>query len=193
MDTKERKVAAFTGHRKKRMLRGDADNQALAGQIREKVSDMVMYLYGQGYREFYTGMAQGFDMTAAEAVLKLREHYEDIALVAAIPFRAQAEWFDPQDQMLYRELLKKADRVVMLSEKYYRGCYLRRDTYMVSRASMVIAYWDNVCNGGTYHTVKKAVETGREVINLFTGEVITDITALQNNHEPNKPNIKWTD
>ena len=38
--------------------------------------------------------------------------------------------------------------------------------------------------------VKKAVETGREVINLFTGEVITDITALQNNYEPNKPNIK---
>ena len=64
-----------------------------------------------------------------------------MTLAAAIPFRAQAEWFDPQDQLLYRELLKKADRVVMLSEKYYRGCYLRRDTYMVSRASMVIAYW----------------------------------------------------
>lgn len=138
-------------------------------------------------------MAEGFDMIAAEAVLQLKEQYEDMTLAAAIPFRAQAEWFDPQDQLLYRELLKKADRVVMLSEKYYRGCYLRRDTYMVSRASMVIAYWDNVCNGGTYHTVKKAVETGREVINLFTGEVITDITALQNNHEPNKPNIKWTD
>ena len=43
----ERKVAAFTGHRKKRMLRGDADNRVLAGQIREGVADMVMYLYGQ--------------------------------------------------------------------------------------------------------------------------------------------------
>lgn len=178
MDTKERKVAAFTGHRKKRMLRGDADNQALAGQIREKVSDMVMYLYGQGYREFYTGMAQGFDMTAAEAVLKLREHYEDIALVAAIPFRSQPAWFDPQDQLLYRELLGQADRVVMLSENYYRGCYLRRDEYMVSRASLVIAYWDNVREGGTYYTVRKAVERGRTVINLYTGEEITKVTDL---------------
>ncbi len=193
MKQEEKKVAAFTGHRKQRLMQVNKDYRNLSGQIREKVITMIKNLYEEGFREFYSGMAEGFDMIAAEAVLQLKEQYEDMTLVTAIPFRAQAEWFDPQDQLLYRELLKKADRVVMLSEKYYRGCYLRRDTYMVSRASMVIAYWDNVCNGGTYHTVKKAVETGREVINLFTGEVITDITALQNNHEPNKPNIKWTD
>lgn len=178
MNMEERKVAAFTGHRKKRMLRGDADNRVLAGQIREGVADMVMYLYGQGFREFYSGFAEGFDMTAAEAVLKLREHYEDIVLVAAIPFRSQPAWFDPQDQLLYRELLGQADRVVMLSENYYRGCYLRQDEYMVSRASLVIAYWDNVREGGTYHTVRKAVERGRTVINLYTGEEITKVTDL---------------
>ena len=188
MKQEEKKVAAFTGHRKQRLMQVNKDYRNLSGQIREKVITMIKNLYEEGFREFYSGMAEGFDMIAAEAVLQLKEQYEDMTLAAAIPFRAQAEWFDPQDQLLYRELLKKADRVVMLSEKYYRGCYLRRDTYMVSRASLVIAYWDNVCNGGTYHTVKKAVETGREVINLFTGEVITDITALQNNHEPNKPN-----
>ena len=193
MKQEEKKVAAFTGHRKQRLMQENKDYRNLSGQIRGKVITMIKNLYEEGFREFYSGMAEWFDMIAAEAVLQLKEQYEDMTLAAAIPFRAQAEWFDPQDQLLYRELLKKADRVVMLSEKYYRGCYLRRDTYMVSRASMVIAYWDNVCNGGTYHTVKKAVETGREVINLFTGEVITDITALQNNHEPNKPNIKWTD
>ena len=181
----ERKVAAFTGHRKKRMLRGDADNRVLAGQIREGVADMVMYLYGQGFREFYSGFAEGFDMTAAEAVLKLREHYEDIVLVAAIPFRSHPAWFDPQDQLLYRELLGQADRVVMLSENYYRGCYLRRDEYMVSRASLVIAYWDNVREGGTYHTVRKAVERGRTVINLYTGEEITEVTDLKKIAIPN--------
>lgn len=188
-ETGRKKVAAFTGHRKQRLMQVNKDYQPQRTN-QGKGHNYDKNLYEEGFREFYSGMAEGFDMIAAEAVLQLKEQYEDMTLAAAIPFRAQAEWFDPQDQLLYRELLKKADRVVMLSEKYYRGCYLRRDTYMVSRASLVIAYWDNVCNGGTYHTVKKAVETGREVINLFTGEVITDITALQNNHEPNKPNIK---
>ena len=178
MDMKERKVAAFTGHRKKRLLREGTDRQVPVSRIREEVADLVMYLYGQGYREFYSGMAEGFDMIAAEAVLQLREHHKDMALVAAIPFRAQPAWFDPQDQLLYRELLGEADRVVMLSEKYYRGCYLRRDEYMVSRASIVVAYWDNVREGGTYYTVRKAVERGRRVINLYTGEEITGATDL---------------
>lgn len=174
----ERKVAAFTGHRKKRLLCEGTDTQVLTGQIREEVTEMVLYLYRQGYREFYSGFAEGFDMIAAEAVLQLREHYKDMALVAAIPFRGQPAWFDPQDQLLYRELLGQADRVVMLSEKYYKGCYLRRDEYMVSRASLVVAYWDNVREGGTYHTVRKAVERGRTVINLYTGEEITKVTDL---------------
>jgi len=178
MNTEERKVAAFTGHRKKRLLCEGTDRQVPASQIREETADMVLYLYGQGYREFYTGMAEGFDMIAAEAVLQLRKHHEDMALVAAIPFRAQPAWFDPEDQLLYRELLGQADRVVMLSEKYYRGCYLRRDEYMVSRASLVVAYWDNVREGGTYHTVRKAVERGRTVINLCTGEEITGVADL---------------
>ena len=135
MKQEEKKVAAFTGHRKQRLMQENKDYRNFSGQIRGKVITMIKNLYEEGFREFYSGMAEGFDMIAAEAVLQLKEQYEDMTLAAAIPFRAQAEWFDPQDQLLYRELLKKADRVVMLSEKYYRGCYLRRDTYMVSRAS----------------------------------------------------------
>ena len=49
---------------------------------------------------------------------------------------------------------------------------------MVSRASIVVAYWDNVREGGTYYTVRKAVERGRRVINLYTGEEITGVTDL---------------
>ena len=136
---------------------------------------MIEHLYKYGFREFYSGFAEGFDMLAAEAVLQLKEEYEDLVLAAAIPFRNQPAQFDPQDQLLYKELLEKADRVVILSEKYYKGCYLRRDEYMVSKASLVIAFWDNVCDGGTYFTVKRAVETGRKVINLCTGEIITEL------------------
>ena len=51
---------------------------------------MVTELYGQGYKEYYTGMASGFDMTAAEAVLQVRERYEGIKLIAAVPFSETA-------------------------------------------------------------------------------------------------------
>ena len=100
MDSEERKVAAFTGHRKKRQLCEGTDRQVPVSRIKEEVADLVMYLYGQGYREFYSGMAEGFDMIAAEAVLQLRENHKDMALVATIPFRTQPRWFCPQTQLL---------------------------------------------------------------------------------------------
>ena len=158
METRNNQTVAFTGHRKERILQGSGNDSRILAQIREAVTGVVTELYGQGYKEYYTGMASGFDMTAAEA---------DIKLIAAVPFRKQPLWFEAEDQLLYARLLERMDRVVMVSENYHKGCYLRRDEYMVRKADTVIAYWDLVPKGGTFYTVNKALESGKSVINLY--------------------------
>ena len=70
-------------------------------------------------------------------------------------------------QLLYARLLERTNRVVMVSENYHKGCYLRRDEYMVRKADMIIAYWDHVPDGGTFYTMNKALESGKPVINLY--------------------------
>ena len=125
METRNNQTVAFTGHRKERILQGSGNDSRILAQIREAVTGVVTELYGQGYKEYYTGMASGFDMTAAEAVLQVRERYEDIKLIAAVPFRKQPLWFEAEDQLLYARLLERMDRVVMVSENYHKGCYLR--------------------------------------------------------------------
>ena len=55
----------------------------------------------------------------------------------------------------------------MVSENYHKGCYLRRDEYMVRKADVIVAYWDLVPKGGTFYTVSKALESGKSVINLY--------------------------
>ena len=166
METRNNQTVAFTGHRKERILQGSGNDSRILAQIREAVTGVVTELYGQGYKEYYTGMASGFDMTAAEAVLQVRERYEDIKLIAAVPFRKQPLWFEAEDQLLYARLLERMDRVVMVSENYHKGCYLRRDEYMVRKADVVVAYWDLVPKGGTFYTVSKALECGKPVINI---------------------------
>ena len=156
METRNNQTVAFTGHRKERILQGSGNDSRILAQIREAVTGVVTELYGQG-----------FDMTAAEAVLQVRERYEDIKLIAAVPFRKQPLWFEAEDQLLYARLLERMDRVVMVSENYHKGCYLRRDEYMVRKADTVIAYWDLVPKGGTFYTVNKALESGKSVINLY--------------------------
>lgn len=54
-------TVAFTGHRTYRGEAGDALRRA------------VVRLYGRGFRTFLSGMAVGFDLAAAEAVLELRD------------------------------------------------------------------------------------------------------------------------
>ena len=78
METRNNQTVAFTGHRKERILQGFGNDPRILAQIREAVAGMVTELYGQGYKEYYTGMASGFNMTAAEAVLQVRERYEGI-------------------------------------------------------------------------------------------------------------------
>ena len=112
METRNNQTVAFTGHRKERILQGSGNDSRILAQIREAVTGVVTELYGQGYKEYYTGMASGFDMTAAEAVLQVRERYEDIKLIAAVPFRKQ-----PLKQIMAEMEVKKKQQKAKKEER----------------------------------------------------------------------------
>ena len=65
---------AFTGHR---FISSDR-----VEEVRESVNNEIRLLYSKGFRNFFCGMALGFDMLAAEEVLKLKEELPAILLVA---------------------------------------------------------------------------------------------------------------
>ena len=169
METRNNQTVAFTGHRKERILQGFGNDPRILAQIREAVAGMVIELYGQGYKEYYTGMASGFDDAATTNSFNLLRSLNQLASRNQMPFILikQHLWFEAEDRLLYARLLERMDRVVMVSENYHKGCYLRRDEYMVRKADTVIAYWDLVPKGGTFYTVNKALESGKSVINLY--------------------------
>ena len=167
METRNNQTVAFTGHRKERILQGFGNDPRILAQIREAVAGMVIELYGQGYKEYYTGMASGFNMTAAEAVLQVRERYEGIKLIASVFLKLLFLLFVVVDCLLDARLLERLVRVGMVSDNLHKGCYLRRDEYMERKADTVIAYWELVPKGGTFYTVSKALESGKPVINLY--------------------------
>ena len=135
-------AVAFTGHRKERILQVSGSNPCILGQIQLAVIEQVETLYKQGCRTFYNGMAEGFDLLAASAVTVCKWKYNDIRLIAVVPFRNQSARYEPLDKIQYQILLNEADEVIILSESYYRGCFHRRNDYLTEHASVVIAYWD---------------------------------------------------
>ena len=111
---------AFTGHR------------TYDGTAAESLSAAVERLYGRGFRTFLSGMAVGFDLAAAEAVLTLRAAHPDVRLVAVVPFRGQEERFSPADRVRFRRAVAAADEVEVLAGGYRRGCYAVRNDFLVS-------------------------------------------------------------
>lgn len=153
MDTLENSVA-FTGHRTCRM--------EACGSLREVIEG----LYARGMRTFLSGMAVGFDLAAAEAVVACRaDTSPGLRLVAVVPFAGQPARFGAYDRIRYERLLAAADKVVVLSDSYHRGCYAARNDYLTNHASVIVAWYDG-SPGGTQYTVRRAVALGREVRNL---------------------------
>ena len=155
------KCVAFTGHRAMSYAAGDS-----AEALRSRLVATLRELYARGAHTFYSGMAEGFDLLAARAVLDLRREHSDIQLIAAVPFRAQAAGFSAIVRRDYGQILAAANRVDVLQEKYSRDCFLRRDDYMVERAATVVAWFDGRA-GGTAYTVGRARSLGCELINLY--------------------------
>lgn len=101
---------AFTGHRTIR-----TNKYALSVSLNEE----VRFCYENGIRFFYIGCAVGFDMMAAHTVLEQRKQYPDMVLVAVVPYVGQDVYFNKEDKQRYADILRQADKVVVLSEYYY--------------------------------------------------------------------------
>jgi uncharacterized phage-like protein YoqJ len=155
MNERENRVC-FSGHRT--YIGSVQENERLRESLREA--------YEAGFRGFISGMAEGFDLAAAELLIEMRSELPDIRLEAFVPFGGQADKFRPDEKLRYERVLGAADSRRLLSENYYPGCFLARNDRMVEASSALICYFDGR-RGGTRYTVKRALRSGLRVTNIY--------------------------
>ena len=149
---------AFTGHRYIVASHKNRINELLVRAIR--------YCYAEGCREFYNGGARGFDLTAAEVFLALKDEMPDARLVMILPCANQdAKWSSAESER-FKRVLYLADEVICMSPVYYDGCMQVRNRELVSRSEILIAYLGQT-TGGTAYTVRLAQSRGLRVFNLY--------------------------
>lgn len=154
------KAIAFTGHRIIPLARQE--------EVRKRLTTSVVLACKLGITRFYCGMALGFDMMAAEVVLLLKSKFPNIRLIAIVPYLGQSDRWSATEQERYHRILASADKVVILSENYFRGCLLRRNDYILSHSCGVIAYFDGKPKGGTFYTIKKAERMKMNMVNIYS-------------------------
>lgn len=156
----------FTGYRPSKfpfsMDREDKDYK----KFENALIDKIMSLAKDNCRVFYSGMAMGFDIIAAETVLMLKEAYDiPLKLVCVLPFENQSETYTSFWRRRYEKILRESDEVIILSTEYFQGCYQKRNKYMVDNCDYVLTWYDGKA-GGTKNTLDYAAEKGRYIFNV---------------------------
>lgn len=161
------KKCCFSGYRPSKFpFKLNIDNVDF--QIFEKrLYTTINELIGDGCRIFYSGMAMGFDIIAAEAVLNFKCKIPDIKLVCAIPFKEQNNSYTFEWKKRYNNVLNCCDEIVVLAREYHNGCYQNRNKYMVDNSDYIVTWYDGK-SGGTRNTLLYAQKKRRTIVNLNT-------------------------
>ena len=153
---------AFTGHRPEKLPWGDNERDPRCVALRKRILQALWTAYDEGYRYFLCGMAQGCDLLFGEEALRLRGVCPEVKVEAAVPYPEQADrWPAPQRER-YRILLEACDQKTLVSPRYTPHCLLRRDRYLVDRASLLLAAYDG-SPGGTKYTILYTLQQKIEV------------------------------
>lgn len=135
-------------------------------RFENKLFEAILSLASEGCETFYSGVAMGFDLVAAELVLLCRSSGNCGArLVCVVPYKGQQESWPNDWQQRHSRVLSQADEVVYLSEKYFAGCFQKRNEYMVDNSGVLLTYYDGK-KGGTGNTVHYAKRRGLPIINI---------------------------
>ena len=148
----------FTGHRPEKLHRSEKDICAdLEQEIYKAISD--------GFTVFITGMARGVDLAAGEIVLKLRKEGFPVRLICASPYPGFERSWSNDWQHRYYAVIKDADLVRYICPGYNRGCFQKRNEWMVDHSARVLAVF-NGQQSGTKNTIDYAHRQGVPVIQI---------------------------
>lgn len=149
----------FTGHRK------IANNKI--DIIKEKIAENIEKLITwYDVKNFIAGGALGFDMLAAETVIKMRKKYPHIKLFLYLPCYGQSRKWTENYKYRYRLMLSGADEILYVTEKEYtEDCMNKRNLRMIKDSFFCISFCI-LSNTGTGLTIRNAEAVGSKIINI---------------------------
>lgn len=166
------KTCCCTGHRPKGFpFKYGVDKRKHNAYLQELEQKIKLVIAEYGITNFISGMAVGVDLDFAEIVLKFRNKYP-VTLECAVPCPDQTLKWNDKDKLRYDRILKCADKVNIISERYTPECMLKRNCYMVDKSELVIAVFNGIQKGGTWYTVcyAKSRKKHIEIIELCKGD-----------------------
>jgi uncharacterized phage-like protein YoqJ len=169
MNLNKEKTACFSGYRPHKFdfpLSGD-----LYDKFTMRLLDEITRAIENGCDTMLVGMAPGFDIIAAELVVLAKRSYseQDIKLICALPYAnfKDSKHFDTHWRERYDSVMEHSYETINVTDRpnWMRGCYDKRNRFMVDNSSLLICHSTGKA-GGTETTIKYAESKGLRIVNI---------------------------
>lgn len=158
-----RESCAFTGHRPQKFPWKQNENDPRCVELKKVLTKLIIRLTQEGVTDFLSGMAEGVDIWAAQAVLNLCIKNPAIRLHCILPCKGQADKWGTSSREQYRSILEQADSIVYVQRDYSKSCMLERDRFLAAHAGRLLAVYNGERRSGTAATINYARKAGREI------------------------------
>ena len=150
-------ICCFIGHRDLEPW----EEQKVYTRMRYRVEPLIL----NGTKYFGVGGGLGFDMLAAEYLLKTRDVYgKRIKIISVLPYPDYRSGWPEEDFRRQEEIIRRSDKVVYVSQKTDPEAFLARERKLVDESTYCICYCHRL-TGETADIVKRAIWRGIEVYN----------------------------
>ena len=133
--------------------------------IKEHLENEIINIINQGVCHFFTSAALGFDILAAQTVLKLKEIYPDIKLTLILHCETPTKSWSEKNIKKFNLILNNADNVEYMAKNYSTGCMYLRNQELIDNSSFFLCFSKSAF-GKTAHAIDYAHRKGLTVINL---------------------------
>jgi uncharacterized phage-like protein YoqJ len=135
-------------------------------ELQKTLFGLLASLYDGGYRYFYTGLYEGFDLVAAEMVemLKMRGGRDDARLVAVITTAAQCSDYAPDNRSQFADLFARADYPFVIGEQFAGSKSAVEDEF-IDKCALIVC-WDDGDDANLSFSLDRARTAGCQIINV---------------------------
>lgn len=156
----------FTGYRPSRFTYKYDEQHPDCILLKQELSGKIIQKCCEGIYNFYTGMAMGNDIWAAEAVLEAKRDFYNINLIAVVPFKDHVSSVSESYVRRYEDILERCTDIIYIKDCYSQDSYYLRNKYIVENCGSIIAVYDDshkFVRSGTAQTVNYAKKLGRSI------------------------------
>ncbi len=172
----------FSGYRPEKFNFPLTEDNKKFKELKKNLKEVIFDLISKDKCIFYIGLAYGFDIIVGETLLECEKELDIVLEIKCVmPYRGFLDTFTEDWRERAYNLIDETNRLEIISQKYERGVFYKRNRFMVDNSKILVCYYDGK-KGGTKYTLDYAKKNNLHIINLYDNTELNQLTFFNSRY-----------